>query len=162
LPDVGPTTARLLASRFGTLPRLRAASREAFRQINGLGDATGASVHRALHTPAMSALLDAMLQTGVVVEAEQPARTGPLAGRRVVFTGELSHLTRKEAAALAESLGAMVQSDVTRTTDLVVAGDRPGRKLSAAKRRGVRVLTERAFLELVRRPRGGKSARASE
>ena len=73
-----------------------------------------------------------------------------LAGKSFVLTGALSGLTRDDAAELLERLGARVGGSVSRQTDYVVVGDRPGEKLDAARRLGVPTLTEREFLAMVR------------
>jgi len=81
--------------------------------------------------------------------AERPARDSALAGKTIVFTGSLEKMTRDEAKALAERLGAKVSGSVSKKTDLVVAGPEAGSKLKKAAELGVRVLDERQFLELV-------------
>jgi DNA ligase (NAD+) len=151
LPAVGPATASLLATRLGTLDGLRNASRERLAGIAGLGAATAASLYRALREPQMRALIDTLLRRGVVVEEALPAHSGPLSGKRFVFTGELDRLTRNDAAARVEALGGVTQPRVTRATDYVVVGAEPGEKLATAQRLGVPLLSEQAFDRLVRR-----------
>ncbi len=86
-------------------------------------------------------------------DAEKPATATPIAGKTVVFTGALERMTRDEAKAGAERLGAKVAGSVSSKTDYVVAGPGAGSKLVKAREQGVIVLTEDEWLALI----GGKN-----
>ena len=77
----------------------------------------------------------------------------PLAGKTVTFTGKLSQVKRKQASAIAHELGASVSRTVSRATDLVVAGADAGQKLQAAANKGVKIVSETEFFNLVREQR---------
>jgi DNA ligase (NAD+) len=84
-----------------------------------------------------------------VLDAEKPKRDSAVAGKTVVFTGSLEKMTREEAKAMAERLGAKASGSVSKKTDYVVAGPGAGSKLAEAKKLGVPVLTEDEWLKMV-------------
>jgi len=94
-------------------------------------------------------LVDNLLAELRVIPAERPKTDTAVAGKTVVFTGALEKMTRDEAKAQAERLGAKVSGSVSRKTDLVVAGPGAGSKLKEAEKHGVQVLTEDEWLALV-------------
>jgi DNA ligase (NAD+) len=84
-----------------------------------------------------------------IVDAEKPKSNSVIAGKTVVFTGALERMTRDEAKAMAERLGAKVSGSVSKKTDYVVAGPGAGSKLADAKKHGVEVKTEDEWLQMV-------------
>lgn len=161
---VGETTARALARRYGAFPALREACRrlaqggieeraEARQELDAM-DQIGAAVIESLAAyfaePHNAGMVDRLAREVRVLEAERPLASSPVAGKTIVFTGRLERMTREEAKALAERLGATVSGGVSKRTDLVVAGAEAGSKLKKAAELGVAVLDEAAFLELVR------------
>ena len=161
---VGETTARALARGYGTFPALREACRrlargaaseraEARQELDAMdqiGDAVIESLAAYFAEPHNARMVDRLADEVRILEAERPLGDSPVAGKTVVFTGRLERLTREEAKALAERLGATVSGSVSNKTDLVVAGPEAGSKLKKAAELGVPVLDEAAFLELVR------------
>jgi DNA ligase (NAD+) len=77
----------------------------------------------------------------------------PLSGKRIVFTGELDGVTRRQAHGIAHELGADVRKSVSKKTDLVVVGADAGKKLQKAFNKGVKVVDEKTFFRMVRRQR---------
>jgi DNA ligase (NAD+) len=98
------------------------------------------------HNRRILAALTAQLS---ILDAERPKSDTAVAGKTVVFTGSLERLTRDEAKAQAESLGAKVASSVSKKTDIVVAGPGAGSKLKTAAELGLQVLTEDEWLALI-------------
>ena len=150
---VGQHVAQILASRFGSLETLPAATREELVEIHDVGPEIAQSVVHFFAEPRNVAVLDRMKTLGVAVQAaprEASGQTAPLKGKSFVFTGGLESLSRQEATQRLQSLGGRVVSSVSKHTAYVVVGTVPGSKLDDAKRLGVAVLDEAGFLELIR------------
>ena len=144
---VGWTMAGLLADHFGTIDRLRSASVDDLRAIGGVGPTVADGVHDYFQLPASRALIERLLQAGIVIK-EPERHEGPLTGKTFVLTGALSSLTRGQAEERIKSLGGTISSGVTKKTDYLVVGADPGSKLEKAQRLKVPVVDEAAFLEL--------------
>ncbi|MDQ4136086.1 MAG: NAD-dependent DNA ligase LigA [Pseudomonadota bacterium] len=163
IPHVGETTARLLARHFGTFEALREAARAGvdpasearaeITTIGGIGAVVADAVIEFFKEAHNEEMLDALLAE-VTVEPMEAAATAssPVAGQTVVFTGSLEQMTREEAKAMAERLGAKVAGSVSKKTDLVVAGPGAGSKLAKAAEFGVKVVDEDGWFALVGRP----------
>ncbi len=159
---VGETTSRLLARHYGDWEHFYAAAKaiaanmesEAARDlenIDGLGPVVVESLHNFFGEPHNIEVIDQLLEEVTVEPVEQVAAESPVAGKTIVFTGHLESMTRDEAKALAERLGAKVTNSVSRKTDLVVAGPGAGSKLEKARALGVQVIDEAAWLKLIGR-----------
>jgi len=160
--QVGQATARLLAQHYGTLEALRAAmaaaqdrESDAYRELVNIND-VGASVAKDLldffHEPHNQAVLDALAEQVEARPFDGPAAgaagDNPLAGKTVVFTGSLETLSRAEAKARAQALGARVAGSVSKKTDYVVMGADAGSKAAKARELGVAILTEDEFRQM--------------
>jgi DNA ligase (NAD+) len=149
IDHVGTTLARLIADAFPTPVKLRAASLESLRAIDGVGDIVARSVHSWLHDPAHEALMDALLSH---MRIERPAtRGGALVGKTFVFTGTLERYTRDEAGELVLARGGIVSSSLSAKTEYLVVGGEPGSKAQKAQQLGVTVLTEAQFESMMSR-----------
>jgi DNA ligase (NAD+) len=154
---VGETNARRLARHFGSFEALRAVARtasegsEARAEINtieGLGDVVAEAVADFFTEEHNEGVLDALLEHVTPQPMEAIASTSPVAGKTIVFTGSLERMTRDEAKAQAERLGAKVAASVSKKTDLVVAGPGAGSKLAKAAELGVETISEEDWLKL--------------
>ena len=96
-------------------------------------------------------MVERLVEQVTILDAEKPKTDTPVAGKTVVFTGSLEKMTRDEAKAMAERLGAKVSGSVSKKTDYLVAGPGAGSKLAEAKKHGVAVLTEDDWFKLVGR-----------
>ncbi len=157
---VGETAARLVARHYGGWPRFAAAMEAArdhegpdwaeLNAINGVGETLAGSLVDFFHEPENRAALDRLVAELDIEDVAAPSATGsPVAGKTVVFTGTLERMTRAEAKARAEALGAKVAGSVSARTDYVVAGPGAGSKEKAARELGVPLLSEEEWLALI-------------
>jgi DNA ligase (NAD+) len=156
---VGEVAAGLLARHYSRWEAFEAAISRAtpgtpewqeLTAINGVGEVMAQSLVDAFQNPAERAALDALAaQLSVQPVAAQGVVDSPVAGKTVVFTGTLEKMTRAEAKARAEALGAKVAGSVSPKTDLVVAGPGAGSKAKDAERLGVEIIDEDAWLRLI-------------
>ncbi|MBV9735927.1 MAG: NAD-dependent DNA ligase LigA [Acidisphaera sp.] len=154
---IGESNARLLARHYGGFAPWRARmtaaveadgeARHELDSILGIGPAIAEELAEFFAEPRNVAVLDELAALLTIEDAE-PAEGGALAGKSIVFTGSLETMTRPEAKARAESLGAKVTDSVSRRTDLVVVGADAGSKAKRATELGVRTLTEDEWREL--------------
>ena len=148
---IGETNAKLLARHYGTLAHWRAEmlaatevgseARQGLGNIMRMGAATADELVGFFSEARNRAVLDD-LAAELTVQDEAAAEAGPLSGKTIVFTGSLSTMTRPEAKARAEALGARVTDSVTKKTDLVVLGADAGSKAKKAAALGVRTVDE--------------------
>ena len=147
--QVGEKAAKVLASHFGTMESLMAATEEELTEIPDVGGITARCI-KEYFSGSQSRDLIARLAAAGVNMTSLAAPTGDLlAGRIFVLTGELTAFSRKEAGERLESLGAKVSGSVSKKTSCVVAGEAAGSKLRKARELGVPVLDEEAFLVLI-------------
>jgi len=149
---VGETNARRLARRFGDFEHFRAAARapnaaEELAGISGVGPVVAETIADFFAEERNEAALDALLKEVTVEPMDAVAADHPLAGKTIVFTGSLEKMTRDEAKAMAERLGAKVSSSISSKTDLVVAGPGAGSKLARARELGVETIDEDEWLK---------------
>ncbi len=157
---VGETNAKLLARHYGSIEALRSGvaaaaaghESEAYQELNaveGIGDVVADAIVEFFRERHNREALDRLLEEVAVAPMEETRRDSPVAGKTVVFTGSLEQMTRDEAKAMAERLGAKVAGSVSKKTDYVVAGPGAGSKLDKAREAGVSVLTEDEWFELI-------------
>tara|TARA_R110000824_G_scaffold207334_1_gene392626 strand:- start:3349 stop:5481 length:2133 start_codon:yes stop_codon:yes gene_type:complete len=156
---VGETNARLLARSYGTLENFEAqmraaASREGpaweeLMSIDGVGEVLAGSIVDFFDEKHNREVLAGLSKAGVEAVPLPAQETGsPIAGKTVVFTGSLERMTRSEAKARAEQMGAKVAGSVSAKTDLVVHGPGAGSKLAKAQELGIETITEDEWMEM--------------
>lgn len=150
---VGETVAAMLADRFGTIDALLAAPADTIRSISGIGDIIADSVVAFFQKPENRRLIQQILDAGVEVIEQRPAPADrlPLSGKTFVITGTLPGMSRREAKERIEAAGGRVSETVTRSTHVVVAGEKPGSKLDQAKRLGIEVMAPDGFFAMLER-----------
>jgi DNA ligase (NAD+) len=157
---VGATNARLLARHYGSIDNLRDGAAAAAKgpeneayveltSIGGIGEVVAQAIVEFFKERRNREALGRLLAEIKVEPMEKVAKDSPVAGKIVVFTGSLEKMTREEAKAMAERLGAKASASVSRKTDYVVAGPGAGSKLKEAQKFGVTVLSEDEWLKLV-------------
>ena len=151
---VGETTARVIARHYMTLDAFLEGMKadnalEELQQIEGVGGVVAEAIHDFFAEKHNVKALDRLLAWLTVTPMAAPLKTSPVSGKTVVFTGTLEKMTRAEAKARAESLGAKVSGSVSAKTDIVVAGPGAGSKLKDAQKHGVEVMDEDAWLKLI-------------
>ncbi len=156
---VGETTALALARGYGSWSAFHEASlkvahgdAEAIAEMDALdqiGDTVIRSIGAYFGESHNRGIVERLTSQVTILDAERPRRHSAIAGKTVVFTGSLEKMTRDEAKAMAERLGAKAAGSVSKKTDFVVAGPGAGSKLAEATKHGVAVLTEDEWLKLV-------------
>lgn len=156
---VGETTARLLARRYKTLEGFRdailsmceghEASKEELASIDGVGNTMVESLLTFFAEPHNLDIINGLINVGVApVSLPEAESNTPISGKIVVFTGTLTRMTRAEAKARAEMMGAKVSGSVSEKTDILVAGESAGSKLKKAEELGIEILTEDEWLDI--------------
>jgi DNA ligase (NAD+) len=156
---VGETTALALARGYGSWKAFRDAclrvakgDEEAIAEMDALdqiGETVIASIAAYFGESHNRGIVERLTKEVTILDAEKPKSNSAIAGKTVVFTGALEKMTRDEAKATAERLGAKASGSVSKKTDYVVAGPGAGSKLAEAKKHGVEVLTEDEWLKLI-------------
>jgi len=149
IPHVGQFIARLLAEQFGSLDKLKEAKEEELLAIEGIGPTVAESVRQFFSNPQNRHMLEELKSLGVGPEELKKKEEGPLAGKTFVFTGTLSNFSRDEARALVEERGGRAADTVSSRVDYVVVGENPGSKLAVAREKGIKILTEEEFYQLL-------------
>jgi DNA ligase (NAD+) len=156
---IGETNAVRLARHYHTAEEFRDGAfaavkpeSEAFQEltnINGIGEVVAQAVVEFFKEKRNLKAFNSLLKQ-VEIEPMEPVKSdSPVSGKTVVFTGALEKITREEAKAMAERLGAKVAGSVSKKTDYVVAGPGAGSKLVEAKKHNINVLTEDEWFKLV-------------
>jgi len=160
IPQVGAVTAKLLARHYRTLPNLCRHMVEAHDRtseawtdllaLEGIGTNMASDLVGFFNQPHNQTIVDSLATHLTVPEFMVEATlSSPLTGKTIVFTGTLSGLSRAEAKARAERMGAKVTGSVTNKTDYVVVGEDAGSKAKTARELGVTILSEEEFLTLI-------------
>ena len=156
---VGETTALALARGYGSWDAFHDACLKVAKEdeetvaemdaLDQIGDTVIKSVAAYFGESHNRGIVERLTKEVEIIDAEKPKSNSAVAGKTVVFTGSLEKMTRDEAKATAERLGAKAAGSVSKKTDYVVAGPGAGSKLAEAKKHGVQVLTEDEWLKLI-------------
>lgn len=150
--EVGEATAMNLADHFGDLTRLMAASVEALQEVQDVGHVVAQHIAHFFAESHNQTVIEGLLEAGLhwpVVEVNENTGEQPLADKTCVLTGTLSAMSRDEAKALLQQLGAKVTGSVSAKTDFLVAGEKAGSKLTKAENLGVEVWDESKLIGIL-------------
>lgn len=147
IPNVGVRTAKDLSKAFGTLDKVRHATREELLAIDDIGDIVADSILSFVCDPRISGQVDDLIAYGVSPTADVfSQKSTPIQGKTIVLTGTLPTLTRQQAEELILSHGGKAAGSVSKKTDYVLAGEAAGSKLVKAQTLGIPVIDEETFL----------------
>ncbi|GGY59249.1 DNA ligase [Bacterioplanes sanyensis] len=151
--EVGVVTAQNLASYFGFLQRIMDASHEQLLAVDDIGDIVARHIVNFFAEPHNRSTIEQLQAAGVTWQESEPQTAAaselPLAGQTAVITGTLTAMSRDDAKAALQALGAKVTGSVSAKTDFLVAGEKAGSKLSKAQSLGVEILDEAALQALL-------------
>ena len=149
--QVGETTADLLAKYFTSIENFKKATIEDLENIEGIGEISAKSIYDFLNNDKSKKIIDDLLAVGVEPIFEKMAITeSKLTGKNVVITGSIEGFTRTSAKETAERLGATVQSSVSKTTDILIVGEKAGSKLKKAEELGIEIMPADDFIKLAK------------
>lgn len=148
--QVGAKAAKVLARSFGTLDALMEATEEALTAVPDIGGITAANIRQWFGNEQSRDMIERLRKVGVNFTSKEQITDTRFAGMTFVLTGALSLFTRDEATAKIEALGGKASGSVSKKTTYVVAGENAGSKLKKANDLGIHVLSEQAFLEMIR------------
>jgi len=149
----GSHTAHVLAESFGALQPLLAADVEELEAIYEIGPEVAQSIVSFMANPRNQTLIERLTasEIGIVPRPPVRAETGsPLSGKSLILTGTLKAMTREEAKSRIQSAGGRVAGSVSKKTDYIVAGEKPGKKFRQAEELNVKILSEEEFLEILK------------
>ncbi|MFA5239141.1 MAG: NAD-dependent DNA ligase LigA, partial [Phycisphaerae bacterium] len=147
---IGVQTAQMLCEHFGSLDALKKASQEQLDEIEQVGEKVAESICEFFHNNKNVSVIDELLAAGVKPELPKKVKTkGKLAGKVIVVTGTLENFSRQQIEEAIRDAGGKVTSSVSKKTDFVLAGEEPGSKLDKAKQLGVKVISEKEFMNML-------------
>ena len=146
---VGKYAAQLLASQYNSIDKLAKIDIEELKEIHGLGDKTAEAIGTFFATEENIELINKLKNIGIKTHEVVRTEDMPLKGKKFVFTGGLQSLSRPDASDVVKQKGGIVSSSVSKDTDYVIAGEKPGSKYEKAKKMGLTILNEEEFKKLV-------------
>ena len=147
---VGEETARDLAQHFSTIEKLKNATQEQMESVEDVGPIVSASIVEWFTQKEHKQFLERLLKHVTIENSKLVTSNSKFAGQTFVFTGELGQMSREEAEEKVRALGGKATGSVSKSTSYVVVGENPGSKIEKAKKLGVKILSEKEFLQLIR------------
>ena len=148
--QVGAKTGKVLASTFGSMDALMAASLEELTAVPDVGGVTAANIRDWFSQEQSRHMVERLRQAGVNFESKRVITDARFAGKTFVLTGALSKFTREEATEKIELLGGKASGSVSKKTSFVVVGENAGSKERKARELGIPILSEDEFLDMIK------------
>jgi len=147
--EVGETTAQNLAKHFGVIDKLMQASIDDLEAITDVGPVVATQIVTFFRQKHNRELIENLLKSGIYWPKQEPMLEQPLVGQTFVLTGGLESMSREEAKEKLLALGAKISESVSKNITYVVVGSDPGSKLAKAEKLGIKIIDEKALLEIV-------------
>jgi DNA ligase (NAD+) len=146
--EIGEKTAKILSQRYGDMENIKNASFEELQTIPDIGPVAAQALISYFSNQTNLAMIDDLVSLGINMHylGKRVRNDSFFSGKKIVLTGTLTALGRKEATDLLENLGAKVSGAVSKATDLVIYGESAGSKLTKAQELGISTMDEIAFL----------------
>ena len=158
IPDVGKTTAKVLANYFGNFDALRDASESDLMKIDGVGEIMAREIVAFFKNERNKAIINEILTHIAVKTPIKTDAKSAVLGKKIVLTGTLMNYTRDAAQEILERMGARVQSSVSAKTDIVIAGSDAGSKLSRAQELGITIWDESDMVRAIQTAGGANES----
>lgn len=149
LDNVGAVTAKDLATRFGSVDGLSKATLEQLVAIDGVGDVVAEGILQYFREEQNIAIIARLKELGINPTYEVKQSVGVFSGKKVVLTGSLTNYTRGEAGKLIEEQGGELSATVSKSVNLVIAGEAAGSKLDKAQALGIEIIDEQQFIAML-------------
>ena len=147
---VGQETAFDLAKNFGSLKNIKNAVLEDLEKVPDIGKVVARSIYNWFKSRYNLDLIDRFKKRGLNITKSEIVKSVKFKGRKFVFTGTMESLSRERAQQIVRELGGDVSSDISKETTYLVAGSEPGSKYERAKRLGIKILSEKEFLNIIK------------
>ena len=149
LDNVGTVTAKDLAERFGSIDELSRATAEQLTDIDGVGDVVAEGIVQYFREEQNREIISRLKEIGINPIFKANKRQGAFVGKKVVLTGSLADYTRGQAGKLIEERGGELSASVSKSVNLVIAGQDAGAKLDKARSLGIEIIDEQAFKRML-------------
>lgn len=146
---IGSESAQILADQFGSLDALIQADIQQLEQIDQIGQTMAQSIFEYFKNSTNRKVIDELLAAGLKPKHHRTKLSDKFEGKTIVVTGSLENFTRQQIEQAVKNAGGKTASSVSKKTDFVLAGEKPGSKLGKAKQLGVKIINEKQFLEMI-------------
>ncbi len=152
ISNVGEQTARLLADKFGSLKKIKKASIIILEEIKDIGPVVSNSIFKFFHEENSLKFIEKLKECGIEIQDEKTKIKGfKLKGLSFVLTGTLTSMSRNKAKNLIRSLGGKIAEAISKNTNYLIVGEKPGSKLKKARKAGVKVINEKEFINIIKK-----------